>query len=77
MKKDIQEIKISIARIETTQKYMCKKIDEVKKGIPVCEKAVIKEKVNNNRKIIWWTFILVCSLTVGAIIKEAIATILN
>jgi len=61
MEKDIQDIKISLARIETSQVYMKEKLDR----FPVCEKEVIKERLKIDRKLIYilLTIILGSALT--------------
>lgn len=76
MEKDIQEIKISIARIETTQGHLCKKMDELNGSIPVCEKSVIKERISMNRKLFWFIFILLMGGMVSYFIKDALAKII-
>lgn len=67
MEKDIQQIKISIARIETTIEFMKQKLDL----FPICKYDEVKESVNTNRKLIWVLLTLLLT-TAGFIIKNSI-----
>ncbi len=75
MEKDIQEIKITMARMEITQEYIKKNLANL--PIPVCEKMEIKTKVAFQGKLIWFTFALILGGVGSMFVKTALAFMNN